>query len=221
MKETLKILLIDDHPFSIDGYKNIIEVLHTNKEINKYTTDEAYCCESALQLIQNNIYDLVLLDISLPPSKNGLFQSGEDLGRLILKKYPETKIIVITSFHDPLVLNNILHTISPKGFLFRGDVSSRILSAAILKVLKGDTYYSTLILNLIQKNLSSKIILDAMDKQILYELSKGVKTVDLKNTIPLSQAGIEKRKRILKETFNTKRQDDSALIKAVIEKGYL
>ena len=158
MKETLKILLIDDHPFSIDGYKNIIELLRTNNELNRYTTDEAYCCESALQLIQNNIYDLVLLDISLPPSKNGLFQSGEDLGRLILKKYPETKIIVITGFHDPLVLNNILHTISPKGFLFRGNVSSRILSAAILKVLNGKIPDKLLFKELINQARKDRVI---------------------------------------------------------------
>ena len=74
---------------------------------------------------------------------------------------------------------------------------------------------------MIQKDISSKIILDTKDKQILYELSKGVKTIDLKQKVHLSQAGVEKRKRILKETFNTKHLDDSALIEAAIKKGFL
>ncbi|EGV42300.1 response regulator transcription factor [Bizionia argentinensis JUB59] len=221
MKKILNLLLIDDHPITIDGYKNILETLHATKEIYDYNTDESYCCETAFKLIENKTYDLVLLDISLPPSKDGMFKSGEDLGQFILKRHPKTKILVITSFNDPILLNNILHFISPKGFLYKGDINVRLLSEAIINVLNGNTYYSTLILNLIQKNLSSRIFLDVMDKQILYQLSKGVKTVDLKKTIPLSQAGIEKRKRILKDTFNTKSLDDSALIRAVIEKGYL
>src|SRR5690554_530662 len=221
MKKTLNLLLIDDHPVISDSYKNILEALRTENRIAPYHTDEATCCESAFKLIEEKTYDLVFLDISLPASKDGLFQSGEDLGRLLLKKLPETKILVLTSHDDPLLLNNILHLISPKGFMYKGDVTTKTLSEAIIKILNGDTYYSTLILNLLHKNLSSKIILDFKDKQILYELSKGVRTINLKDKIHLSQAGIEKRKRILKETFNTKNLDDSALIEAAIKKGFL
>ncbi|MFV0573497.1 MAG: response regulator [Xanthomarina gelatinilytica] len=221
MKKAIRVLLIDDHPFSLEGYKLVLNELHSKQKINQYYTDEAYCCETALNYIKNKSYDLVILDISLPPSEDGLFQSGLDLGRLLTKKNPITKIIVITSHNDPLLLNNILYTLSPKGFLYRGDINARILSDSIVSILNNNTYFSTLILNLIHKNLSSNIILDAKDKQILYELSKGVKTIDLKNVIPLSQAGIEKRKRLLKETFKTKQLDDTALIKAAIETGFL
>ena len=221
MKKSLNLLLIDDHPFIINGYKNILNNLREENKINSYHTDEANCCDSALKFIEDKTYDLVFLDISLPASKDGLFQSGEDIGRLLLKKFPETKILVLTSHDDPLLLNNILHFISPKGFMCKGDVTTETLSEAIIKILSGNTYYSTEISNLIHKNISSKIILDDKNKQILYELSKGVKTIDLKNVIPLSQAGIEKRKRLLKETFKTKQLDDTALIKAAIETGFL
>lgn len=221
MKKPLNLLLIDDHQMISDGYKNILNDLRNKNKIEAYHTDEATCCDSALKFIEDKTYDLVFLDISLPASKYGLFQSGEDLGRYLLKKSPETKILVLTSHDDPLLLNNILYFISPKGFMCKGDVTTKSLSEAIVKILKGNTYYSTSISNLIHKNISSKIILDDKDKQILYELSKGVKTINLKNTIHLSQAGIEKRKRLLKEIFNTKKLDDTALINAAIDKGFL
>jgi DNA-binding NarL/FixJ family response regulator len=221
MKKNLNLLLIDDHPVISDSYKTILNNLREKNKIDSYHTDEATCCDSALKFIEEKTYDLVFLDISLPPSKDGSFKSGEDLGRLLLKKFPETKILVLTSHDDPLLLNNILYFISPKGFMCKNDVTTKTLSEAIVKILNDDTYYSTSISNLIHKNISSKIILDDKDKQILYELSKGVKTIDLKIKIPLSQAGIEKRKRLLKETFNTKKLDDTALINAAIEKGFL
>lgn len=221
MKKILNVLIIEDHQLIINAYKTILDELQTKNKIKQCDIDQATCCDSALELIKEKIYDLVFLDISIPASKDGQFQSGEDLGALILKMFPEVKIIVITTYDNPLLLNNILFFISPKGFLNKGEVTTKILSEAIVKVLKGDTYYSTSILNLLHKNLSSKIYLDAKDKQILYELSKGVKTIDLKSTIPLSQGGIEKRKRLLKQTFKTKNQDDAALINAAMQKGFM
>src|SRR5690606_19309943 len=115
MKKSLNLLLIDDHPFIINGYKNILNNLREENKINSYHTDEANCCDSALKFIEDKTYDLVFVDICIPASKDGLFQSGVDIGRLLLKKFPETKCIILTSHEDGLLHNPILHLISPQG----------------------------------------------------------------------------------------------------------
>ncbi len=52
-----------------------------------------------------------------------------------------------------------------------------------------------------RKQFSNDFVLDDVDRNILYHLSKGVMTKDLKQFISLSIAGIEKRKRHLKQIF--------------------
>jgi hypothetical protein len=56
---------------------------------------------------------------------------------------------------------------------------------------------------------------------MLYELSLGTRMKDLPNIVPLSIAGIEKRKRILKEVFDVEDQGDKALIMKARELGFI
>ena len=65
------------------------------------------------------------------------------------------------------------------------------------------------------------MILDEYDRKILYELSIGTRMKDLPNLLPLSIAGIEKRKRNLKRMFNVKKLDDRQLMISAKEKGFL
>ena len=67
----------------------------------------------------------------------------------------------------------------------------------------------------------TKIKIDKIDRQILYELSIGTRMKDLPKIVPLSIAGIEKRKRILKEVFDVEDQGDKALIMKARELGFI
>ena len=66
---------------------------------------------------------------------------------------------------------------------------------------------------------SRKIFFENAEK--IYERALEYIHINLKNTVPLSQAGIERRKRYLKEVFKTQKQDDDALINSAIKKGFL
>jgi len=72
-----------------------------------------------------------------------------------------------------------------------------------------------------RKKMHTNINIDKKDRQILYELSLGTKMKDLPNIVPLSIAGIEKRKRILKEIFDVEDQGDKALILKARELGFI
>ena len=105
--------------------------------------------------------------------------------------------------------------------LFKGDVGLSTVSEALTSVLNDEPFYSKTILRLLRQKISSDIALSRVDKLLLYEISKGTMTKDLTKTIPLSIGGIEKRKRHLKELFNTVKQDDLALINAAKKKGFV
>jgi len=63
--------------------------------------------------------------------------------------------------------------------------------------------------------------LDAIDRRLLYELSIGTKMKEIPKVLPMSIAGVEKRKRRLISLFEVEEQGDRALIKAAMDKGFI
>ena len=224
MKQSIRVLLVDDHLIILDAYKNSLEqISDVNKDI-KFKIDYAKNGDVALSKFKSHIsttpYDLVFLDIRLP-SHNSKITSGEELAIKFKKLHPTTKIVIISGHYDALLFHKILQNINPDGLLFKSDVGMETISDVVYSTLNNIPFYSSTILQLLRKHYSSNINLDQVDKLLLYEIAKGTKTKDLKNTIPLSQAGIERRKRYLKEVFKTQKQDDDALINSAIKKGFL
>lgn len=82
-------------------------------------------------------------------------------------------------------------------------------------------YYSKTVIKLLRDQVVNDFILDHYDRKILHELSIGTRMKDLPSVLPLSNAGIEKRKRNLKRMFNVKKLDDRQLLITAKEKGFI
>ncbi len=225
MKQKNKVLIIDDHPLICDAYKSALQqVMKQNENVN-IKIESAENCDTAREKITNTWtedgWDLVFLDIRLPASKDRRILSGEDLGELIRENHPLAKIIVATTFNDNYRIQNIFNSLNPEGFLIKNDLDPKELVNAIVKIMQGGVHYSQTVSNLMRKKMHININIDKIDRQILYELSLGTKMKDLPNIVPLSIAGIEKRKRILKEIFDVEDQGDKALILKAKELGFI
>ena len=225
MKEKNKVLIIDDHPLICDAYRSALQqVMREHKNIN-LKIESAENCDSAREKITNTWtedgWDLVFLDIRLPASKDRRVLSGEDLGELIRENHPLAKIMIATTFNDNYRIQNIFNSLNPEGFLIKNDLDPKELVNAIVKIMQGGVHYSQTVSNLMRKKMHTNINIDKIDRQILYELSLGTKMKDLPNIVPLSIAGIEKRKRILKEIFDVEDQGDKALILKARELGFI
>ncbi len=225
MNKSVTVLIIDDHPIIASAYESALESFATQNTTYDFKITSIYNLDEAQLLIENSTFidslDLVFLDMRLPASSDGKLVSGEDLGKLIKSKNSEVRIIVSTTFNDNYRLHNILQSLDPEGFLVKNDIKSKELLRAIENVLSGSPYYSKTVLNLLRKQVGSDIYLDELDRKMLYELSIGAKLKDLSNLLPLSVAGIEKRRRNLKKMFGISGAEDRDLIKLAREKGFL
>ncbi|MDX1718848.1 MAG: response regulator [Salegentibacter mishustinae] len=225
MNKSVTVLIIDDHPIIASAYESALESFVTQNTTYDFKITSIYNLDEAQLLIENSAFidslDLVFLDMRLPASIDGKLVSGEDLGKLIKSKNSEVRIIVSTTFNDNYRLHNILQSLDPEGFLVKNDIKSKELLRAIENVLSGSPYYSKTVLNLLRKQVGSDIYLDELDRKMLYELSIGAKLKDLSNLLPLSVAGIEKRRRNLKKMFGISGAEDRDLIKLAREKGFL
>ena len=201
-----------------------LKKIEKKSDEHKFIIKEATSIDRAYSLITevvNITFDLIFLDIKLPPSKDGKFLSGEDLGIKIREHSPSSKIIVATTYNDNFRINNIFKSINPEGLLIKNDLQPRVLINAIEEVLDNIPTYSKTVKRFLQKLVSSDITLDQLDRQIIYHLSIGVRTVELPDLLPMSIGGIEKRKRHLKEAFGISGKDDRVLIQIAREKGFI
>lgn len=225
MVQRYTVLIIDDHPLISGAYKSaLIHVALINKLL-EFKIDMANNCELAFQKIneasKKNGIDIIFLDIRLPPYNACKILSGEDLGIKIRELLPNSKIIISTSFNDNYRIHNLFKSVNPDGFLIKDDITPEELKTAIQNVIKGMPYYSTTVVKLLRKQVSSNFLLDKIDRQLLYELSIGTKMKELPNILPLSIAGIEKRKRQLKNIFEVTSIDDRDLLLKAREKGFI
>lgn len=219
----VKVLLVDDHPIIIDGYRNILNSFK-NGELD-LIIETASDCDEAYSKITNSkttlSYDIIFLDISLPPSQNYPIYSGEDLGLKIREFLPNCKLVILTMYTENLRLFNIMKNLKPEGLLIKSDVTPKEFFAAFEKILAGDLYYSQTVNEYSRKHISQDFTIDAMDRKILYHLSKGVKTKDLSDIVNLSLAAIEKRKRNMRENLGIDEGGDLVLINKAKEIGFL
>ena len=222
--ETIKnnILIVDDHPFIIQGYKNAI-TRYNPKEF-EFFIEQANDCKSAYDIITNPemaAFDIAFLDISMPSYEEKGLYSGEDLAKLLMEFMPNCKIILLTMYTELLKIKNIIDTINPSGLVIKNDLTFDELLFGFEKVLKNEIYYSQSIQKMIDLAQSEIIEIDLFDKQILFHISKGTKTADITQYIPISLEAIEKRKLNLKKLLNIKDESDIELVREARNKGLL
>ncbi len=114
-----------------------------------------------------------------------------------------------------------MKNLNPDGLLIKNDLTASELVNAINLVLTSPPYYSSSVSQTIRNEMLSDLLLDKVDRRLLYELSIGTKTKNLPMTLPLSIAGVEKRKRNLKNIFNVAGLEDKDLIHKAREKGFI
>ncbi|MEP2936747.1 MAG: response regulator transcription factor [Gilvibacter sp.] len=223
MKRKLNVLMVDDHPIIIEGYRN---TLYDNFN-QQYTLmiDVASNCDDAAAIIKQhrNVkpYDVALIDIKLPPSSDGKLTSGIDVAVLLRQFHPKARVIILTMHNEDGRIHNILQNINPEGFLIKSDLSSSELSRAFEEVAEGRTYYSATVNNHFRKMISNDFSLDQKNLQILHHLARGVQTKNLSNYINLSLSAIEKRKNHIKELFDIKSANDETLIEEARRRGFV
>ena len=220
-----KVLIVEDHPLIINNFKTAFSQVEKQQPSINFKITEALDCESANNAIenasQNGFFDLIVLDISLPPDrKNNLF-SGEHLGEKIRLLMPETKILVCTGYIDTSRIKGIFTNLKPEAFLLKGDISFVDIVSALENLIAGKQYYSQTILQYLKENSIHPVTLDAVDYAILHEIANGAKMKELLEIIPLTKSAIEKRKKAIRSKLNISTNSDRDMILAAKAKDFL
>lgn len=124
---SIHIAIADDHPMIIDGLQNILPNYPDIILKGGYKSGNAL-----LEGIENTRPDVLLLDIQMPDL------TGDELAPLLLKRYPELRILVLTNFDSALYANNMFKR-GAHGYLLKTAENSTLVEA-IRTVYEGGQY---------------------------------------------------------------------------------
>ncbi len=164
---------------------------------------------------------MFFFDISIPPSKDAVYQSGVDLASYVKKHLPNSKVVLLTMFNESYRIHNIIKKIKPDGFLIKSDITASELSSAFQAVISNPPFYSGTVNEILKKTRSSNLDVDDVSHEILYLLSQGVKNKDMTKRLHISLSMIEKRKKYLKEIFDVSDGKDDTLIIEARKAGFI
>ncbi|MCX2681896.1 response regulator [Galbibacter sp. EGI 63066] len=221
MKKPYRTLIIEDHTLIAMGLEVALNEV-TGATGATFDLQRATTCAQALSILDKGpAFDLVFLDIQLPPQPDIGMLSGEDLGMEIRNRFPATAIVVSTAYNEHIRIQSILKSIDPDGFFIKGDMDDRNLGPAIKALLFDPPYYSPTVLKSLRNYISNDFILDKRDRQLLYELDKGLTMDKIAKVLSLSRAAVAKRKRNLKLIFGVEDGNDRDLAIKAREKGFI
>lgn len=216
----LEVLMVDDHPPIIEGYKSILSFNPFGYVLN---TTAAFSCESAYHTIvkAKKPFDIVFLDLTLPPFVEKKLNSGGDLIPVIKKHHPNAKIIMLTSRSKAIVLFKVITEYSLNGVLIKSDFESEGLIKAFDIVIKGGTYYSSTVCNHLKVWNKKSKVMDKYNRQIITLLSEGVKTKNFPGILHLSKSAVNKRKANIKQILGVEKGTDEDILKEARKRGLI
>lgn len=122
------ILLIDDHRMFNDGIKSLL-----NEQPDLIVCGQVFQATDVLPAIQRTNPHLILLDVNLQRV------NGIDLGRKILADYPHLRVLMLTMYNQPKLLDEARRA-GLHGYLLK-DATTPELLRGVRAVLAGDTYF--------------------------------------------------------------------------------
>lgn len=118
------ILLVDDHPSVMAGTKVLLE------QEGDMVVANAETVEKVMELVRQNHYDLMLLDLHMPK------MNGIDLAKQIIAIRPEAVILIYTGFEFTNHFNLMMET-GISGFVLK-TASKEQLVTAVRCALRGE-----------------------------------------------------------------------------------
>ncbi len=215
-KKVVQIMIVDDHPIVRQGLRMIIE-----REEDFKICAEASNANEAIRIIGDCDPDVVIVDISLDGSTNGI-----ELVRAIKDRYPGVLSLVLSMYDESLYAERAIRA-GASGYVMKKEADNNIIEAIRL-ILKGDLYLSDDISKSIVKKLlhissdqelSPESVLTDRELEIFMMIGNGIGTKEIARRLNLSLNTIETHRRHIKEKMQFK--DLNELVKYAVQWVYV
>ncbi len=167
----INVMLVDDQPLILEGIKTILSI-----DEGIHVVALAKSSEEALALLKTISVDMILMDIRMPG------MGGVKGIQRVMEQYPDTVILVLTTFDDEEYIIDALRY-GAKGYLLK-DIEAKKLIDAIYEAMDGNL--------LLTGQVARKLALSAFDHE-----QQGMDTKRLLKEIDFTERELDVIKLIL------------------------
>jgi DNA-binding NarL/FixJ family response regulator len=206
-----RLAIIDDHQVVINGLKSMLAA-DPGLQVD-FTTQSS---DELLNYLQISVPDVLLMDMQMP----GL--SGVDLGKKILKLYPQIKIVAFSSFDDSSMVKQILRA-GARGYILK-NADWQTITKAIHTVMSGEQFIDEAIQKiLLQESLTGQrrslyeVPITKREKEILKLVSEGLSSQQIAEKLFISVRTVETHRQNLNQKLDIK--NTAGLIKEAMKRG--
>jgi len=196
-----KILIADDHAMIRDGVKLLL-----TKDKDLKVVGEATNGNEAVQKYSELKPDLLILDISMPDI------NGMEAAQQILKNDSQARIIILSMFDDEDYISRCMEY-GVKGYVVKNETSEE-LAYAVRTVLKGQSYFSSQVQNVIFKKYTTQVTkkkqkepevkLTTREIEIVKLISTGLTSQQIAEKLFISPRTVETHRANLMKKVNVK-----------------
>ncbi len=211
VKNRIKVLIADDHPLVRHGIKTFLE---TYDDI--YIVGEAENGREAIEICEKHLPDVVLMDVRMP----GL--NGIEATNHILKKRPNIKVIILTSFIDKELIENSLKA-GASSYLLKNESGERIVRV-IRDAYQGKSNLSSeatqIMISEVRNPLSKRYQLTKREKEILSLMVEGLSNKEIAKRLTLSTSTIQFHITNILSKFGVSKRTEAIFILILINSLY-
>ncbi len=184
----IKVMIVDDQALIREGL-NMMLSLYENIEI----VDEANNGKEAIEKLEIKQADVVLMDIRMP------VMDGVEATKIIKKRYPNVKILILTTFNEDEYIFQGLNY-GADGYILK-DVSSKELVKGIETVYEGNVLLqpevATRVVSAMKNNViykSDDVVLKELtprEREIAYLVSEGRTNKEISETLYITEGTVK------------------------------
>ena len=192
-----RIVIVDDHPLVIEGFKNVIQGDPALELVGEFRNAEHFL--KFTEMPDMALVDLVLLDITLPD------QSGIQVCKEIKKRGLEVVVLAISNHSETSIIRQMLQS-GASGYLLKTADAEDILDC-IGQALQGRLVLSSEVksqFDLAQLKKPAEVPeLTKREKQILELLAEGKKSAEIAAQLFISPLTVKTHRATLLQKFQT------------------
>jgi two-component system capsular synthesis response regulator RcsB len=208
----VNVVIADDHPVILEGIRRSL-VDATIEIINS-----AHNSTQILQILDQGGVDVLVTDYSMPGGEHG---DGQSLLSLLLRRYPNVRIVVMTMMDNPGLLSTMVAT-SVRCIVSKSDSVSYLIPAIHAAYVNGQ-YYSPNIhailhsVNTVLGNTGRQVRLSAREQEVLRLYATGLSINDVAQRLHRSKQTISSQKNSAMRKIGV--ETDADLFKYMLEVG--
>jgi DNA-binding NarL/FixJ family response regulator len=178
MTNTIKILLVDDHPLVRDGLRARLEAMPQFAVVA-----EAGGAAEALEQAARHPVDLVLMDINMRGA------NGIEATALFKQAFPQIAVLIL-SMHDKLEYVSQAIQAGARGYVLK-DAPGKDIVVAIETVMSGGIYYSAALARQLAQPQNQDNQLTSREHEVLRHIANGESNKQIARALDLSVRTVE------------------------------